>query len=207
MRTSVYVDGFNLYYGALKQTHFKWLDINALCQLLFPQHQINQIRYFSARVSPTPTDPQAHNRQQLYFRALATTPNLTIHLGHFLRHKKWRPLVSPQPNQRPLAEVWLTEEKGSDVALASHLLNDGHKNIYDTAIVISNDSDLAPPIQIVRDELGKRVGILNPHKRPAQKLKVNCDFLKQIRSGPLGASQFPVQLADKTGVFHKPAAW
>ena len=32
MRTVVYVDGFNLYYGALKGTSWKWLDLVALSQ-------------------------------------------------------------------------------------------------------------------------------------------------------------------------------
>tara|TARA_R110002072_G_scaffold29206_4_gene92759 strand:- start:564 stop:863 length:300 start_codon:yes stop_codon:yes gene_type:complete len=34
MRTCVYVDGFNLYYGALKRTPYKWLDLAALMAAL-----------------------------------------------------------------------------------------------------------------------------------------------------------------------------
>ena len=32
MRTRVYVDAFNLYYGALRGTPYKWLDLDALYQ-------------------------------------------------------------------------------------------------------------------------------------------------------------------------------
>ncbi|HVH69249.1 MAG TPA: hypothetical protein VM716_15380 [Gemmatimonadales bacterium] len=41
MKTYVYVDGFNLYYGAVKGTPFKWLDIRQLCQLLLPKHRMS----------------------------------------------------------------------------------------------------------------------------------------------------------------------
>jgi len=53
VRANVYVDGFNLYYGALKGTPLKWLDIAALCRLLLPGDTINRIRYFTARIQPT----------------------------------------------------------------------------------------------------------------------------------------------------------
>src|SRR5487761_1018662 len=70
-RTIVYVDGFNVYY-AIKATGFKWLDLVALSARLLPNNQIDLVRYFTARVSALPHDPQAPSRQQTYFRALAT---------------------------------------------------------------------------------------------------------------------------------------
>jgi hypothetical protein len=100
-----------------------------------------------------------------------------------------------------------TEEKGSDVNLGTHLLNDGYKQDYEVAVVITNDSDLLEPIRIVRHELGLPVGILNPHKRPSRVLLQHASFIKQIRKGVLAASQFAPILADNIGVFHKPSAW
>lgn len=55
MRTNVYVDGFNLYYGALRGTLYKWLDIRRMCELLLPSHTIARIKYFTARISATPS--------------------------------------------------------------------------------------------------------------------------------------------------------
>jgi hypothetical protein len=72
---------------------------------------------------------------------------------------------------------------------------------------VSNDSDLLEPIKIVRDELGKKVGILNPHKRPSRALLPHIDFIKHIRPGVLQASQFPARMSDQHGSFTKPAAW
>ena len=104
-------------------------------------------------------------------------------------------------------EVIKTEEKGSDVNLATHLLYDGFRNDYEVAVIVSNDSDLLEPIRIVRNELGKKVGILNPHQRPSRALLPHIDFMKRIRSGALAAAQFPPSLTDSHGTFHKPTAW
>ena len=41
------------------------------------------------------------------------------------------------------------EEKGSDVNLATYLVADGFRDLYDTAVVVSNDSDLAEPLKLV----------------------------------------------------------
>ncbi len=88
MRTVVYVDGFNLYYGCLKHTPYKWLDISKVCGYLFPNDTITAIKYFTApiklRVSDVDTDKP--NRQQMYLRALRTISRLEIIEGHFLVH-------------------------------------------------------------------------------------------------------------------------
>ena len=81
MVTNVYIDGFNLYYGSLKGTPYKWLDLAALSSVLLPRDNINRIRYFTAQVSARPHDPQQPARQQTYLRALQTIPGLSIDLG------------------------------------------------------------------------------------------------------------------------------
>jgi hypothetical protein len=78
---------------------------------------------------------------------------------------------------------------------------------FDVAVVVSNDSDLLGPIKIVRHELGKKVGILNPQKHPSRAILPHIDFIKQIRAGALGASQFPNNMHDAVGLFTKPLSW
>lgn len=82
-KTLVYVDGFNLYYGALKNTPYRWLDLFRLSQLLLPAHDVVQIKYFTALVTSRPTNPDQAARQQTYLRALQTIPNLQIIYGLF----------------------------------------------------------------------------------------------------------------------------
>jgi hypothetical protein len=97
MATIVYIDGFNLYYGALKGTPHKWLVLAALSRRLLPKDQIVAIRYFTALVAARQGDPQQPQRQQAYLRALRTIPGFTVHLGHYLTHSVRMPLANPLP--------------------------------------------------------------------------------------------------------------
>lgn len=207
-RTHAYVDAFNLYYGALKGSRFKWLNLRTLCDLLLPQHGVRSIKYFTALVSAWPHDPGQPQRQQLYLRALRTLPEVEIVHGHYLSHAVWMPLADRTGPRPERAKVIKTEEKGSDVNLATHLLCDAFADSYDTAVIISNDSDLLLPIQIVRSRFGKKIGILNPHRQhPSRALLPHVDFVKTVRKGVLAASQFPPTLRDDLGEFHKPPTW
>jgi uncharacterized LabA/DUF88 family protein len=216
-KTIVYVDGFNLYYGALKRTACRWLDLEKFFRFVFPQNDILGIRYFTAVINPLPGDPDQPLRQKLYLRALATRPMISLVKGHYLCHPKSMPLVTPDSYGRRFADVLFTEEKGSDVNLASHLLMDGFRDRYESAIVVSGDSDLATPITMVQQELGKKVGVLLPQRllnspdfkpRKSAKLKSVAAFFREgIREGVLAASQFPAELHDAHGTFHKPSSW
>lgn len=84
VKTNVYVDGFNLYYGSVKGTPYKWLDLRKLCNLIFPNNELHRIRYFTALVKNTGADPTKSQRQQTFIRALETLPGLTVHYGSFL---------------------------------------------------------------------------------------------------------------------------
>lgn len=205
--TNIYVDGFNLYYGALRKTPYRWVNLETLFQLLLPRNTIQDIKYFTALVSARPNDLNQPKRQQLYFRALATLPKVSVHLGHFLVHEVTMPMTVAPGQPLRYVKVIKTEEKGSDVNLATHLLHDAHMNRFDVAVVVSNDSDLLYPIQITRNELGKKVGILNPQKHPSRAILPHIDFIKQIRSGALLASQFPDSMQDGKGRFTKPDGW
>lgn len=206
---NVYVDAFNLYYGCLRGSVFKWLDLEALShRYLRPDDELNRIRYFTARVTARPSDPRAPQRQQAYLRALETIPCLTVHYGRFqeTRTRMW--LAEPPKRGPATALVIKTEEKGSDVNLATYLLLDAFGRDAEVAVVVSNDSDLCEPIRLAQAELGLRVGIWNPHRHPSVELRgIPPAFFKRIRGGALGASQFPAELRDSRGSIRKPAGW
>lgn len=210
MRTRVYIDGYNLYYSCLKHSGCKWLDINSLANMRLPKNQIEKVRYFTARVSARPHDPTQPQRQETYFRALATCPEVEIHFGHFLTHEVGMPDAKAwkEQNQFKPVRVIKTEEKGSDVNLASHLLMDAFDDQYDAAVVISNDSDLAEPIRLVRERFNKPVGLLL-HKsvRISGKLKPLASFVRTFNDAAIAKAQFPNTLVDKNGTFSKPSTW
>lgn len=208
MRTIVYVDAFNLYFGALKGTPCKWLNIVEMVRRhVKPHHQIVGLKYFSAKLNTRPGDPGAPARQELYFRALHTVPGTEIVLGHYLTKIVPMPLANPAPGQNPFVQVIKTEEKGSDVNLAVAMVHDGYCNLYDCAIVISGDSDLLASVRIVKNELRKVVGVLNPQQRPCRVLLKEATFYQHLRHNFVSASVFPDTLADKNGPFSKPQGW
>ena len=147
----------------LKGTPWKWLDLPALfAKVLQPHHDILRVKYFTARVSSTPADPSKPQRQDVYLRALQHyRPEVEVYFGHFLSHRVRMPLARPVGNPRT-AEVIKTEERGSDVNLAVHLLNDCWLYAYDCAVVVSNDSDLAETMRVVRGRHPKLIGLMIP---------------------------------------------
>ena len=256
MRTRVYVDGFNLYYGAVKGTSFKWLDPVHLSRLLLPPgYVIDKLLYFTARVSGI-SDPGAPARQQTYLSALRTLPEVEVHFGRFLAKTVWRPLINlpvagnridtPQPvtlpagnhpvvgaNRRTLpvgsypqrgrrsrnrgratapladalvAEFHTMEEKGSDVNLAVHLLNDAWNGLFDAAAVISNDTDLVTPIRMVTTQRGRPVFIVCPGRwQVAPQLSQAASYVRHVRPAQLRAAQLPNTLPGTA--ISKPPGW
>lgn len=208
-RTNVYVDGFNLYHGALEHRFpgCKWLDLHALCDRVLPKDNVHRIRYFTAKVFSRAHDPQQPVRQATYWRALDTAPKVSIHLGQFKERKKKMRLVTPPPTGPKSVWVYRTEEKGSDVNLASYLLWDAFRGDCDVAVVISNDADLKEPIEMAMREAGIIVGVINPHPAKKRSRDLNPTFFKQLRQGPLRACQFPSSMEDEKGTIRKPTGW
>ena len=209
MITNLYVDGFNLYYRALKDTPFRWLDLWKLAETLFPQDTINRVCYFTARLDARPGNPSQPQRQQAYLRALATLPGLVIHYGAFRSGIKRRPLAEPLPGLPTHVLIRDSEEKGSDVNLATRLLVDGFKGEYQQAVVVSNDADFAGAMRYVRDDLGLRVTLVNPDPRNTspRDLSMAATYVRRLWKSHLRSSQLPDTLVDSVGVVTKPAGW
>ena len=207
----VYVDGFNLYHRALRNTAFKWLDLGRLFELLLPDHRVQRIHYFTAKLDPVPHDRQLPQRQQVYLRALSTIPNLEIHYGHFRVRPRWMPNHPWEYDElgEPLKTgVQHFEEKGSDVNLATRLLVDAFTGATHTQVVVSSDSDLVAPMRYVRGALDRPLGLISPSPEPPKMLLgTNPTFYKQIRAGALVNAQFPDRLWDEFGWFGKPDTW
>jgi hypothetical protein len=216
-RTIVYIDGFNLYYRALRGTPYKWLDIAAMSAASLPADcQIERVNYYTAHISGR-VDPDAPRRQHAYLRAIETLRNVVIHYGNFMVNQKWSGVVQP-PRFRPLptqpavpdpevAFVWKTEEKGSDVNLGVHLVRDAFRGSFDIAAVLTNDTDLVEPMRIVSQELGMHVTLLTPAPKPATSLVNVATSVRHIQPY-IGPCQMPdpVPVSGKKPIA-KPANW
>lgn len=211
-KTFVYVDGFNLYYRKLKGTPYKWLNIRRLAELLLPQNAVDKIYYFTAKITARPGDPGQPQRQQTYLRALATV-GVEFVFGTFQTKSRQRPLLNDlvigKGKIAAGTPVWIleTEEKGSDVNLATLLLGNAAARRCDMSVVVSNDSDLELTIRTCCQQLGHPVGVLSTQPSNSLALRSGATFYKPIRDGVLGASQFPPILHDPDGDIHKPPTW
>ena len=112
-------------------------------------------------------------------------------------------------DRRSRSESWVdnTEEKASDVNLASHILRDAYGKRVEVAVIVTNDSDLAEPVRVVAQEIGLPVGLLSAHQFHSRELRQYATFIKRIRRGDLAACQFPKTLTDRKGTFAKPSGW
>ena len=209
MITNVYIDGFNLYYRALKDTPYRWLDLRRLAETLFSQDSINRVCYFTARLDARPGNPNQPRRQLVYLRALATLPGFDSYFGVFRAGVKRRPLAEPVTGLPSYVLVRDSEEKGSDVNLATRLLVDGFNGEYEQAVVVSNDADFAGAMRYVRDDLGLRVTLVNPDPRNSspRDLADAATYVKRLWKSHLRRSQLPDTLTDGIGTITKPAGW
>ena len=203
-RVIVYIDGFNLYYGlrAAGLQRYYWLDLRRLAEnLLRPGQTLAAARYFSARVQPDPTNPDKPARQQTYLDALETLPDLRIHYGYFL----------PKPRScAARGTQWTTyEEKMTDVNIAVELLGDAQDDAFDTAVIVSADSDLAGPVRRIRQRHPlKKVVIAFPPKRRSFRLAEEATAAFPIWRKTLSDSLLPDRVVKADGhVVSRPSGW
>ena len=205
MRPFICVDGFNFYHRAIRNPSWKWLDFMALFKdVLKGDYNIECIKYFTARVSDTVDNPSKSQHQDAYFRALKHhIPQFEIYFGHFLSNSIRRPLVS---NPKQFVDILNTSEKGSDVNLAVHLLNDAWLNRYECSVVVSNDSDLAEAMRLTKVHCKKRIGLITPGRSHSSKqLFSQADFTLHIHSSQFHKCQLPNPIPGAN--IHKPLTW
>ena len=216
-KTVVYIDGFNLFYRALKGTSHKWLDLHALCVAALPKDcDIVAIKYYTARVSGK-INPQSPRDQQAYLNALGSLSCVSIYFGSFQVSEKFSYLATPltfQPASvtpaHPVprfAKVIKTEEKGSDVNLGVHLVRDAFVGAFEQAAILTNDTDLVEPIRIVTAETKLPVILLTPVNKAAHDLKKLASSVRHIQPY-IGISQFSDPVVRMDGkVVPKPPGW
>ena len=203
-RVVVYIDGFNLYYGMRSKgwRRYYWLDLNRLAErLLRPGQTLAGVRYFTARVIPDAGSVGKARRQNTYLEALGTLPDLAIHYGYY---------SSKTRRCSECGATWQTyEEKMTDVNIAVELLSDAYEDAFDTAIMISADSDLARPITAIRERFpGKRVVVAFPPGRFSVHLRNIATASFTIGRDALRDSQLPERVSGhEDDVFTRPPGW
>jgi uncharacterized LabA/DUF88 family protein len=199
-RVAAYVDGFNLYHGLHEGgRRYLWLDLEGLVRsLLRPGQQLVAVRYFTARVR---NNPGSEQRQTMYLKALAAHSSmLDIRYGRF---------QEKSVNCRKCARTWTTyEEKESDVALAVSVVADGLNDLFDTALIVSADSDMAPAIRELRASKPEvRVIAALPPNRNSNDLRAHCDATFSIGIAKIRQAQLPETVMDGPYPITRPDYW
>jgi uncharacterized LabA/DUF88 family protein len=199
-RVNVYIDGFNLYHSSLQHTHpdCRWLNLLELSKrLINPEtEEINTVYYFSALTTWIPERAKKH---LLYIHALRTVGVVDI-LGKFSMRERKCPLC--------LGRYQAHEEKKTDINIAITLLADAVADKFDTALIMSGDSDLAPVTTKLKQLCpGKKIGITVPKGQSAMNLKEHADFFKTIQAKDLKKSLLPEQVTYNGKPITAPAGW
>ncbi len=200
-RVITYIDGFNLYYGMKSGgfNRFYWLDLRMLSlQLLRPQQKLVNVKYFTARVS---RPPDKQRRQSVFLEALQVHSGIKPFEGHFL---------AKQVECYNCGHVrYNFEEKMTDVNVATEMLTDAFQGLYDTALLISGDSDLVPPIRAIRKLFPTlRVVVAFPPNRYSKNLANTAHGHLFIDEPTLGRSQLPNEVTKPDGyVLRRPPSW
>lgn len=216
MKTSLYVDGFNVYYGCFRQQRHlcapadKWLNWRYLANHLAGRNsQVHKIHYFTAHIHRSETDPEQNIRQQLYFRALETIPSVELHFGKHVRVERVGRILKPETLGLPrgyLHRVSIYEEKGSDVNLAVRLLDDAWSGEIERGIVVSNDTDLIEAIRLARRHI--RVDVVSPQANLATELVKIASYSWMLGPRLLRRCRMDVPVVARDGsLLYPPKNW
>jgi 6-hydroxy-3-succinoylpyridine 3-monooxygenase len=230
LRTRVYIDGYNLYYGCLKNTAHKWLDLRALAERVLSnvpykhagvpasyELRAPAVKYFTAPILKAFARAEDSVTCQSEYHAA-----LRSHLGGSLQivtgHDDARPARAHLWKEGKAArecdtvEIWKLEEKQSDVALALHAFSDAVRGEVDQVVAITNDSDFAPAMRMIREHTSVVVGLISPVRTGTSKfnrqLEKHAHWTRtHILDEELAASQLPPMVRVSSGVVHKPLSW
>ena len=214
-KTIVYIDGYNLYYGLLKGTSYKWLDLVKFAKLLLPTgYEVVEVKYFTSCALTYPHDPASVERQNIYLQALRGLKSLKIIKEFFKKNKVMMPVYEESCCGCPTAKngyvrVVKLEEKRSDVNLAVEMLVDASVDEVDSLVLITGDSDQVGTIEAVRSRFGKEVIVCNPHPRFSTNLKNAADSYKNIARNLPAVCQLSDEVSVGThgSVARRPEAW
>jgi uncharacterized LabA/DUF88 family protein len=195
LRVISFIDGFNLYHAisTLRRPELKWTDLRALSKVFLKSHseELVSVYYFSAYAEHVSEAKQ--KCQKDYIKALELKSVKPI-LGHFKKKNRKCPDCNYQ---------WIGhEEKETDVNIALFLLNLAYHDAFDRALVISNDSDLAPAIRMVRSEFPQKqiTSVAPPRYHASHELVHASSDKTKIRVEHLERCSLPLVVSDASGL-------
>lgn len=221
MKTTIYIDGYNLYFGLVKNTTYKWLNLISLfteiVKIQNPNSSIINIKYFSApvltRFSKHKTQSQAS--QSRYHRALEVTGGSKFKIinGYFEANRSTPPVYEKSIDLQNKVEVWKLEEKQTDVNIALEMYRDSLNRINEQQVLVSNDSDLIPAMKLIcKDSPQIELGLVLPKKKSQKRQNAELAQLanwvrRHVTDEELQQHQLPNMIATNKKPIYKPLYW
>ena len=232
---TVYIDGLNFYSSVRGRPRDKWVDFAAYGSRLVPRDDsLNVVKYFTAQISEKAAEDAASpRRQRVFIRAVRATPGVEVYEGKFQMPNSWRAISSSgswadrfRPElpravldsdprhfatheERPWkAKVELPQEKFTDVAIASHLLRDFYTGACSHAILVTNDADLRPAVELAIGD-GHVIGVFSPVSTVSRDLERVATWARSVRPDLASHCQLPddVPVPNSNRVLSRPRAW
>ena len=200
-RVIAYIDGFNLYFG-LKTKRWKryyWLNVQNLMFCLLKENQVlEQTKYFTSRVK---IDSGKMKRQNTFIEALSTLKDVSLFFGKYL--------INEHICKRCKYKTYVPSEKMTDVNIALEMLADAFQDRFDTAFLISADSDLKGLVTAIRKLFpSKKIIVGFPPERRSWELKKTAHGYIVIGENELRKSQFPDEVRKADGyILKRPETW
>jgi uncharacterized LabA/DUF88 family protein len=225
MKTTIYIDGYNLYYGSLHGGPYKWRDVvklcNTICKEQQPASEVITVKYFTA---PVKAKVSTHGQQSLvsqsaYHKALKNLYPSVIEIisGYFIQERGTLPRYKKPIQKNDRVEVWRLEEKKTDVNIAMHMYRDVVRNECDQIVLVSNDSDIVPSLEFIRKDYSEVViGSIMPRRKVKQgKNRVSNKEISDLSNwtrqyvldSELENSQLPDLVPTKKKPAYKPDYW
>lgn len=206
----VFIDGFNLEFGAMRPMGLHWIDLRRLVERIIPRRYgaIGGVFLYTALLLDRDGRVGVATKQGTWFRALAATKTAQVVLGHHVRQLRSLPRIERDGSEGPPVKVLQTIEKGSDVNLAVDLVDRAHRRCCQSAAVVSNDGDLGRAVDLVARDLAVPVVVINPQPgRQSRRLARSATEIRTVRPRDLALSQLPERIQTATELIRKPSAW
>jgi hypothetical protein len=175
------------------------LDLSAMVsRLLERDERLAMVKYFTSRISGPPDKVQ---RQTEYIEALQARPGIELRFGNYLSHDRaCTSCGAVRPEHR---------EKQTDVNIAVEMLVDAHRDRFDSAVIVSADSDLVPAVVALKQLYPtKRVLAFFPPGRGSERLDQEVHGKRRIRQWVIQACQLPDEVIGLDGYpRRRPVEW
>ena len=188
MKTICLIDGFNMYHSIRNlEKKFRWIDYYALCKhFLRKDDELEEVYYFTALAHWL---KDAKKRHQVFIEACKIR-GVRVVLGKF----KEKTILCKRCRENFISH----EEKATDVNIALYayrLANKGVEQIF----IVSGDTDLAPAIELIKQDFNTHIGIISPFKRHSKELIQKADISHSISINVMEQHLLPMEMLKKNG--------